>query len=91
MKKIVGKVTDTERDEIRAIFERRKGLAELAKILTADNSELYERLVKDLADTSTKFQSWWNFMESKYKWESVENGNWTIDFQSCIIYLECPE
>ena len=40
-KKLVGQVTPEERAEIQALHERRNGLNELAKILTADNAELY--------------------------------------------------
>lgn len=90
MKKKVGTVTEQERDEIQSLFERRNGLNELAKILTADNNELYERLVKDLSETTTKFQNWWDAMSKKYQWESVENGNWEIDFNDCSIYLVTP-
>jgi len=50
-KKMVGLVTPEERSEIQMLFERRNGLNELAKILTADNSELYEKLVKDMGET----------------------------------------
>lgn len=91
MKKEVGSVTPEERDEIQSLFERRNGLNELAKILTADNGELYERLVKDMGETSSKFQNWWNRMGEKYQWESAENGNWEVDFNDCIIYLATPE
>lgn len=91
MKKEVGSVTPEERDEIQSLFERRNGLNELAKILTADNGELYERLVKDMGETSSKFQNWWNRMGEKYQWESAESGNWEIDFNDCIIYLVTPE
>ena len=87
MSKIVGKVTVEEKNEIQAIFERRNGLNELAKILKADNTELYEKLVKDMGDASTKFQSWWDRMANKYKWESLPDGHWTIDFTTCEIYL----
>lgn len=87
MKKEIGFVTPEERDEIQALFERKNGLNELAKILTPDNHELYERLVNDLGVTSTKFQGWWNEKSEKYNWESSENGHWEIDFQSCRIYL----
>lgn len=87
MKKEVGRVTEEERDEIQQLFERRNGLTELAKILNADNVELYERLIKDIGETSTKFQQWWNRMGDKYQWESTENGNWEIDFNECKIYL----
>ena len=87
MKKTVGQVTIEERDEIQRLFERRNGLNELARILTADNAELYEKLVKDLGETGTKFQGWWNSMAAKYNWESTPNGNWEINFDSCEIYL----
>jgi len=91
MKKIVGQVTPEERNEIRTLYERRNGLNELAKILTADSAELYEKLVKDLGETGTKFQQWWNRMSEKYQWESVENGNWEINFDTCEIFLVISE
>lgn len=87
MKKLVGKVTLEEKNEILALFERRNGLNELAKIITADNSELYEKLVKDLGETGMKFQSWWDRMAQKYQWESAEDGNWEISFETCEIFL----
>ncbi len=86
-KKLVGQVTPEERAEIQTLFERRNGLNELAKILTADNAELYEKLVKDMGETNTKFQDWWNRMADKYQWESAENGNWEINFDTCEIFL----
>lgn len=86
-KKVVGQVTVGEKNEIQALFERRNGLNELAKIVTADNSELYERLVKDMGETGIKFQNWWDRMAGKYQWESEENGNWEIDFETNEIIL----
>lgn len=88
MKKEVGQVTPEEKDIIQHLFERRNGLNELAKIVTADNEALYEKLVKDLGDTGIKFQQWWNGMSAKYQWESSADGNWSIDFETCKIYLE---
>ena len=87
MRKLVGKVTPEERDEIQTLFERRNGLNELAKILKSDNAELYEILVKDMGETSTKFQNWWTRMSQKYQWESRDNGNWEINFESCEVFL----
>ena len=86
-KKKVGQVTPEEKEEILRLLERRNGLSELAKIVTADNDELYEKLVKDMGDTSTKFQSWWDRMATKYQWESIDGGNWEINFETCEIYL----
>lgn len=91
MKKAIGKVTELERNEIQALFERRNGLNELAKILTSDNAELYERLVKDMGETGTKFQNWWDSMAQKYQWESAEGGHWEINFDTCEIVLVTPE
>ena len=87
IRKVVGQVTIEERNEIQQLFERRNGLNELAKILTAENHELYEKLVKDMGETGTKFQSWWDRMGEKYQWESIEGGNWEISFDTCEIYL----
>ena len=89
-KKIVGQVTDEERNEIQTLFERRNGLNELAKIVTAGNNDRYEKLVKDLGETGTKFQQWWDSMADKYQWESEEGGNWEINFETCEIYLVTP-
>lgn len=86
-KKVVGHVTEEEKTVIQTLFERRNGLNELAKILSPDNAELYERLVKDLGETTTKFQKWWDDMSTKYQWEGVENGNWEINFQTNEILL----
>ena len=86
-RKGIGFVTPEEKNEILTLFERRNGLNELAKILTADNAELYEKLVKDLGETGSKFQNWWDRMADKYQWESVEGGNWEINFDTCEIFL----
>ena len=83
-------MTVEEKNEIQTLFERRNGLSELAKILTPDNAELYEKLVKDMGETSTKFQRWWDEKAQKYSWESVANGNWEINFETCEIFLVTP-
>lgn len=86
-KKKVGIVTADERDEIQKLFRRHSGLADLAKIVTADNDELYEKVVNDLGDTNTRFQDWWNKKGEKYNWESAENGRWQINFDTREIFL----
>lgn len=91
MKTEVGRVSEQERDEIQALFERKNGLNELAKILTADNTDLYNRLVADMGTTSTRFQMWWNEMSQKYHWPSKPDAHWEIDFVSCKIYIITPD
>ena len=90
MKKLVGEVTREEKIEIQLLFERRNGLTELAQILKEDDS-LYERLVKDMGLTATRFQNWWDTKAKKYNWESAPNGSWEIDFNTNEIFLNIPE
>lgn len=87
MKKLVGKVTEEESNEIQTLFERQNGLNELSKVLDSNNETLYQKLITDMGANSTKFQNWWDQMYTKYQWESTENGNWEIDFQTRNIYL----
>ena len=74
MKTLIGTVTIEERNEIQALFERKNGLVELAKIISVSNIDLYDRIVKDMGETSTKFQRWWDSMAMKYNWESSPGG-----------------
>lgn len=87
VKQIIGQVTIDEKNEIQTLFERRNGLNELTKILSPENEELYEKLVKDLGETSIRFQNWWDRMAQKYQWKSIDGGNWEINFDTCEIYL----
>lgn len=90
MRKLVGQVTEEEKNAILQLFERRNGLNELAQIVKEDDS-LYERLVTDMGQTATKFQAWWDTTARKYNWESAPNGNWEIDFNTNEIFLNIPE
>lgn len=91
MKKIIGKVTTQERDEIKKLFERKNSLRELSRVLDASNDALYEKMLLDAQETSIRYQNWWDEMGKKYGWESHIDGNWKIDFSSCTIYLITSE
>ena len=92
-RKIVGKVTPSERDEIRSLFERKNGLAELFRSLVGLSeaelraTPLYERIVSDMGDVSVRFQRWWDVMSQKYSWKNLPGHKWEIDFESCEIFL----
>ena len=91
LRKVVGQVTPEETKEIQILFERKNGLTELAKIVNADNAELYEKLVNDMGETGTKFQQWWDDKAKQYGWESHPKGNWEINFQTGDITLVVNE
>ncbi|MCC6751390.1 MAG: CXXX repeat peptide modification system protein [Deltaproteobacteria bacterium] len=93
-KKLVGRVSPEERDEVRELFQRKTALGELFLALgkmdaeTLAKSPLYEKAVRDMGGVSVRFQQWWEGMARKYGWEGKDGGNWSIDFDSCDIYLE---
>lgn len=87
VKKIVGSVTEAEKNEIKALFERKNGLSELIKIVPPDNEPLYEKIVADMGRTATLFQQWWDGKAETNKWENVPGGRWEIDFDTNDIYL----
>lgn len=92
-RRLIGSVTAGERDEIKILFERKNALDELFRTLldlpaseTAD-SPIYERLVRDMGETTARFQAWWREKSAKYGWESVSGCEWEIDFATGDIYL----
>ena len=88
-KLLVGKVSQTERDEIKSLFERKNGLIELIKVINVHEKEdLYEKIVNDMGNTSTKFQRWWDDTSKKYNWETKEEYSWEINFETCEIFLK---
>lgn len=91
IRKIVGKVTLEEVKEIQTLFERKNALTELAKVVSVDNVELYEKLVKDMGETGSKFQAWWDDKSKQYGWESSPKGNWEVNFQTGDITLIVKE
>ena len=86
-KKHVGSVTEEEKNEIKTLFERKNGLAELMKSISPDNEVLYEKLVTDMGATATRFQAWWDRMAAKYQWENRPDGRWEINFDTNEVFL----
>jgi CXXX repeat modification system protein len=89
----IGAVTPAERDEIKALYERKNALGELFRALVDMPAEetaaspLYERLVADMGATAGKYQSWWDEKSRRYGWENLSGHSWEIDFATGDIYL----
>lgn len=94
IRRLVGKVTLKERNEILALFERKNGLIELAHSLAAaddealKNSYFYEKLVADMGETTTKYQQWWDKRAKIYQWENVSGCGWEINFETCQVFFQ---
>lgn len=92
--KIVGTITEEEKNYIERLFERKRGLSELLYSITDNNllnSELkdttYQKLVEDMGKTQNLYEKWWNDIQVKYQWEGVEGGSYQIDFLTNNVLL----
>ena len=89
---LIGTVTFEERDTIRFLFERRNALTELIKILPGlEKNEadfLYEKIVKDLGEVTSKYQDWWTKTSLKYNWENTSGKRWEINFETCEVFIQ---
>lgn len=92
MKDLLGSVTNEEKNEIKEMFERKIALVELTKVFNDPSSDLvtnnlYEKLIADLGKVCLSMEKWWSMKAQMYKWKSVTNGHWEIDFDNNNIYL----
>ncbi|MDR3494560.1 MAG: CXXX repeat peptide modification system protein [Ancalomicrobiaceae bacterium] len=88
----VGRVLPGERDEVLRLHERRAGLDELVLSLQESpllaNPVFYDKVVADLGRTVKHLADWWDAKAKKYGWDAVPGGQWSIDFDSCNIFLD---
>jgi CXXX repeat modification system protein len=94
-RKVIGKVSEEEKDQIEKLFERKNGLSELLFALDENTlldektkDEIYNKLVADMGKTGTAFDKWWLVMKDKYGWTNQENYNYRIDFITNEVLLE---
>ena len=82
----VGKVSVEERDEIRELNALRVALEELLLILTP-GSDLHRNATEDLKSNMKAYDRWWSETAARYGWPREKDSSWTIDFESCKVYL----
>ncbi|MBO5800003.1 MAG: CXXX repeat peptide modification system protein [Paludibacteraceae bacterium] len=85
MNRLIGTVSEEEKNEIQLLFERKKALNELSCLISQED-ELYSKLQEDKKETSEKYQKWWTEMSQKYNWGNGENSELFIDFESNKVY-----
>ena len=86
MKKVIGKVTEEEKQQIKDINEHKNSLEELLLILPQE-CELYQKALDEMNNTMNAYQEWWSTHYNKYHWEKG-NTNWTILFETNEIIIE---
>ncbi len=92
-KELVGTVTEEEKNELLILFERKIGIEELAAtlendLLSTEKKEIMQdKMISELGKVTLNLQAWWDKMYEKYKWKSIEEYVWNIDFETCEIFL----
>jgi CXXX repeat modification system protein len=89
-RKIVGKVTEEEKNRVQILHERKNALVSLLKSTAGHDDRLqalYDRLIADFAKTSADMEKWFKEMCEKYSWESHPRGSWNVNFATCEIEL----
>lgn len=79
MDKVVGKLTEDEKKEILALFEKKIALENLVNIIQPSNEKMYEKLTLDYGSVMRLFQEWWSNTSRKYCWEGQ---SWYINFEN---------
>ena len=86
--KRVGMVTEKEKDEIEELYDKKIAIEKLLCLATSNNNdELYGKVIEDYTKVNKKFDEWWAKMGSKYKWQGDENRQWSINFDTCEVFL----
>lgn len=86
----LGVVSEREYQDLVTIFERKTALSELVKILDADNTALYEKVLKDYADAQSRLVDWWQATAQNHGWIYDSSNSWRFDFGSKEVFLTAP-
>lgn len=66
--KIVGQVTEDEKNIILDLYEKKTALENLTRIINPDNESMYNKMIKDYGKVVISFNDWWRTMQVKYNW-----------------------
>ncbi len=94
MKEFIGTVTEEEKNEMLALYERKMGLDELPSSLESiaiseeTKKIVQEKIIIESQKLKIDVQEWWNKMYKKYHWKKEEGKDWHINFETGEIFFE---
>jgi CXXX repeat modification system protein len=92
--KELGYITVIEKEEILLIFERKCALKELINALDSqsysdkEKEKLSIKILSDLEDNKTVFESWISNISKKYNWKIGNGVQWRMDFDTSKISIK---
>jgi CXXX repeat modification system protein len=90
---VIGKITESEKEEINQLYLKKTALMELLygikniKRFDENIDELYEKVVKDLGETTEQYTNWFASKKEKYQWETHANYSFTVLFKTNEVAL----
>lgn len=94
MKECIGTVTEEEKNEMMALYERKMGLEELPSslesiVISAETKKIVqEKIIIESQKIKIEVQEWWNKMYKKYRWRKEEGRDWHINFETGEVFFE---
>ncbi len=89
--RVLGAVTAEESTRLKGIFDRKTALramlAAVADLPDLPKNDLYERVVKDFAQTEKMLGEWWAEVSAKYGWSFGASDSWTLNFADRTVTL----
>ena len=81
---LIGKVSQSEAEDIEPVVERLNGLEELLMIVT--DKELSMKIEKEMFDLKEQCDAWWKKMSSNYKWDVPLVKEWELDPKALCVW-----
>lgn len=89
----IGFISNDECEEIKNLHTQKETLLDVFNSLAtsgiSDTSkeEIYNRLLKDIAQQRLQISEWWKVTSQKYHWQARKDGKWQINYDSREVFL----
>lgn len=80
VRKVIDILTESEKEEILELYEKKQAMENLSKIISKENDPLlFQTLKSDYLELVADYTAWWNQQSEKKGWEK---GHLFVDFHS---------
>lgn len=87
MGKLVGQVSEIEKNDMIDICEVKVALDNLEKIVEKDEATLLKQITHERNIADERYNAWWDSIRENYDFEGDERGHWQLDFQTGEVFL----
>lgn len=86
MRKVIAILTESEKEEILELYEKKQAMENLHKIISMEKDPLlFQTLERDYLELIADYNAWWNQQSDKKVWEK---GHLFVDFYSREVVMD---